>query len=188
MMKNKLFKIMLIISMIIEILVFIMVNFIYKNTYEVYNSTNYLALAVIELINIIFGILLFNKKNNKLIKILYIVFIIITFVMLAAAIFVFIKMPITPHYRGLRVVLCTLAAGAVGNLIDRIHNGYVHDFIYFKIINFPVFNFADICVTLSMIGLVIMILFVYKDKDWDFLKKKKAEEQPSDASGDEDGK
>ena len=115
-------------------------------------------------------------------------FIIITFVMLAAAIFVFIKMPITPHYRGLRVVLCTLAAGAVGNLIDRIHNGYVHDFIYFKIINFPVFNFADICVTLSMIGLVIMILFVYKDKDWDFLKKKKAEEQPSDASGDEDGK
>ena len=115
-------------------------------------------------------------------------FIIITFVMLAAAIFVFIKMPITPHYRGLRVVLCTLAAGAVGNLIDRIHNCYVHDFIYFKIINFPVFNFADICVTLSMIGLVIMILFVYKDKDWDFLKKKKAEEQPSDASGDEDGK
>ena len=115
-------------------------------------------------------------------------FIIITFVMLAAAIFVFTKMPITPHYRGLRVVLCTLAAGAVGNLIDRIHNGYVHDFIYFKIINFPVFNFADICVTLSMIGLVIMILFVYKDKDWDFLKKKKAEDQPSDASGDEDGK
>ena len=79
MMKNKLFKIMWIISMIIEILVFIMVNFIYKNTYEVYNSTNYLALAVIELINIIFGILLFNKKDNKLIKILYIVFIIITF-------------------------------------------------------------------------------------------------------------
>ena len=56
MMKNKLFKIMWIISMIIEILVFIMVNFIYKNTYEVYNSTNYLALAVIELINIIFSI------------------------------------------------------------------------------------------------------------------------------------
>lgn len=79
MVKNKLFKIMWIISMIVEILVFIMVNFIYKNTYEVYNSTNYLALAAIELINIIFGILLFNKKNNKLIKILYIVFIIITF-------------------------------------------------------------------------------------------------------------
>ncbi len=65
--------------MIVEVLVFIMVNFIYKNTYDIYNSTNYLALAVIELINVTFGILLFNKKNNKLIKTLYIIFIIFIF-------------------------------------------------------------------------------------------------------------
>lgn len=114
-------------------------------------------------------------------------FILITFVMLALALFIFIKMPKTKHFRGLRIVICTLAAGAVGNLIDRIRNGYVHDFIYFKLINFPVFNFADICVTISMIGLIVMILFVYKDKDWEFLKIKKAGRAESDDSGDKNG-
>lgn len=118
-------------------------------------------------------------------------FIFITFIMLAASLFFFIKMPKTKHFRGLRIVICTLAAGAVGNLIDRIRNGYVHDFIYFKAINFPVFNFADICVTLSMIGLIVMILFVYKDNDWNFLKKKKTKDvnfDNSDISGEKDGK
>ena len=64
----------------------------------------------------------------------------------------------------------------VGNLIDRVMLNYVRDFIYFKIINFPVFNVADICVSLSMVALVVVILFVYKDADFYFLKKKKAEQ------------
>lgn len=39
-----------------------------------------------------------------------------------------------------------IVAGGVGNLIDRIANGYVVDFLYFRLINFPIFNFADCCV------------------------------------------
>ena len=35
-------------------------------------------------------------------------------------------------------------AGAFGNLIDRVFRGYVVDFFYFKWIDFPVFNVADI--------------------------------------------
>ena len=77
--------------------------------------------------------------------------------------------------RLLKVILVTLSAGAVGNLIDRIKNGYVDDFIDFYLINFPVFNFADICVCLSMIGLVISIFFIYKDRDMEFLKIRKKE-------------
>ena len=63
----------------------------------------------------------------------------------------------------LNYLLVILAAGAVGNLIDRVINGYVVDFIYLKIINFPIFNFADICVSLSAVMLIIFFVFIYKD-------------------------
>ena len=52
--------------------------------------------------------------------------------------------------------------------------GYVSDFIYFKIINFPVFNVADCYVTVSVIIFIILILFVYKNEDdFAFLSLKK---------------
>ena len=61
----------------------------------------------------------------------------------------------------------------MGNLIDRIFLHYVRDFLYFVLIDFPIFNVADIYVTLSAVALIIMILFVYSDDDFAFLKKKK---------------
>ena len=76
--------------------------------------------------------------------------------------------------RPLILTLLVLAAGACGNLIDRVVSKYVVDFIYFVVIDFPVFNVADIYVTLSVISLIILILFHYRDNDLDFLKKKKA--------------
>jgi signal peptidase II len=48
-----------------------------------------------------------------------------------------------------------LAAGAVGNLIDRIFFGKVTDMIYFSAINFPVFNIADSCITAAAIMLMV---------------------------------
>ena len=63
-------------------------------------------------------------------------------------------------------------AGAFGNLIDRVFRGYVVDFFYFKWIDFPVFNVADIYVTVTMILLLILILFFYKEEDLDFLNRK----------------
>ena len=56
-----------------------------------------------------------------------------------------------------------IIAGGVGNLIDRISLGYVIDFLDFRIINFPVFNFADICVTLGA-GLFIALLLFSKEE------------------------
>ena len=52
------------------------------------------------------------------------------------------------------------------------YNGYVFDFFYFKWIDFPVFNVADIYVTVTMILLLILILFFYKEEDLDFLNRK----------------
>ena len=63
----------------------------------------------------------------------------------------------------LNYIFAALAAGAVGNLIDRLTTTYVVDFIYFKFIDFPIFNFADICVTISAALLVIFFIFVYKE-------------------------
>lgn len=58
--------------------------------------------------------------------------------------------------------LAVVAGGGFGNLIDRIFLGYVVDFIDFKIINFAIFNFADICVVCG--GIVFAILFILEDK------------------------
>ena len=68
-------------------------------------------------------------------------------------------------------ITCILVvSGALGNFIDRLTLAYVRDFIYFKIINFPVFNVADIYVTVSVILFIILLLFIYKESDFDFLK------------------
>ena len=45
----------------------------------------------------------------------------------------------------------SIIAGGIGNLIDRIFRMYVIDFIDFsKIIDFPIFNIADICVVIGV--------------------------------------
>ncbi len=51
-----------------------------------------------------------------------------------------------------------LLGGAIGNGIDRIFRGYVVDFIEFSFINFPVFNIADIAITLGACLLILGIL------------------------------
>ena len=50
-------------------------------------------------------------------------------------------------------------------MIDRIVRGFVVDMFDFCLINFPVFNVADIYVTCSFIVIVILIMFRYKDDD-----------------------
>ena len=70
--------------------------------------------------------------------------------------------------------LTLFLGGAVGNFIDRVCRGYVVDFIYFSLIDFPVFNIADMYVVCSGILLVMLVCFRYKnDEDYDFLRIKK---------------
>ena len=52
-----------------------------------------------------------------------------------------------------------IIGGGVGNLIDRVYRGFVVDYIHLKVINFAVFNFADICVTVGTAILLIYLLF-----------------------------
>ncbi len=55
-----------------------------------------------------------------------------------------------------------LAAGALGNLIDRLKFGYVID--YLDVGFWPVFNFADICITIGVVSILIMFLKELKEK------------------------
>lgn len=100
-------------------------------------------------------------------------FLVLTVVIVAIITYVVAVMPQTHRMLPFLSVLSVLAAGALGNFIDRFLYGYVRDFIYFKLIDFPVFNVADICVTVSVIAFAILIFFVYKEEDFDFLRNKK---------------
>ena len=55
-------------------------------------------------------------------------------------------------------------------MIDRITQDYVTDFIYIILIDFPIFNVADIFVTLGTVLLFVDILFFKKESDLSFLK------------------
>lgn len=78
------------------------------------------------------------------------------------------KIPNEKHFKLMRRVCIVLFAGAVGNVIDRIAYNYVIDFFYFKLIDFPIFNVADIYVTVSCVLILIMIIFsYYKDEDFE---------------------
>ena len=79
------------------------------------------------------------------------------------------------QFRFLRFCLVLLAAGAFGNLIDRVMNHYVIDFIYVSLIDFPVFNFADCFVSISAVLILYCILFRYKDMDAEYPVQEKNE-------------
>lgn len=51
-----------------------------------------------------------------------------------------------------------IAAGGIGNLIDRAVRTFVVDYIDFNVIHFAIFNFADCCVTIGVALLVIFII------------------------------
>ena len=65
----------------------------------------------------------------------------------------------------LTVSLSMIAGGGIGNMIDRISQGYVIDFLYFRLIDFPVFNAADISVTVGAALIIIYLLLPDKIKD-----------------------
>lgn len=96
-------------------------------------------------------------------------FIFIAVIVLSVIVYVLLQTPNQRKYTKLHVLLVLIAAGAVGNMIDRFRYDYVVDFIYFSLINFPIFNVADIYVTCAAAFLVILLLFVYKESDLEFL-------------------
>lgn len=92
-------------------------------------------------------------------------FLIMTVAAGALLTYFYVKMPDSGKYTPLRCCYVGLMAGAVGNLIDRMFRGYVIDFLYFRLIDFPIFNVADIYVTVTVVILLLLLLFYYKEED-----------------------
>ncbi|MCI8661558.1 MAG: signal peptidase II [Lachnospiraceae bacterium] len=107
-------------------------------------------------------------------------FFLIGILVLAAAVYVMLRLPSwkNSHYRWLGICVILITSGAVGNMVDRILQQYVVDFLYFKLIDFPIFNVADIYVTTATATLLFLMIFYYTDEDLDifrFSQKEKGE-------------
>lgn len=104
-------------------------------------------------------------------------FLVIGIIVFAAALYLFRYMSENSRFWPLRLIAVCILAGAWGNMIDRLRLSYVVDFFYFKLIDFPIFNVADIYVSVGTAVLVILILFRYKDEELSGLlsKKKRSE-------------
>lgn len=124
--------------------------------------------------NLINGILEFNYLENRgaafgVLQNQKYFFVFVALIFIGVIVFVLIKVPTQKKYYSLNILLVMIAAGAVGNMIDRVRYDYVVDFIYLVCIQFPIFNVADIYVTTATVVLVFQILFVYKTNDFNFL-------------------
>ena len=107
-----------------------------------------------------FGIL----QNQK------VILLIVSVLFIGVILFFLNKVPDTSRYMVLHVLAAAVIAGGVGNMIDRFRQGYVVDFIYFSLIDFPIFNVADIYVVTATILVFVLLLFVYKDEELKFIK------------------
>lgn len=89
---------------------------------------------------------------------------IFTTIMLGAIIMFYFRVPLKKRYLPVRIILVAIAAGALGNIIDRFRFKHVTDFISFEFIQFPTFNVADIYITVSVFVAVFLLFFVYKEE------------------------
>ena len=97
-----------------------------------------------------------------------------TSLILLACIYALWRMPAARKYTMLHILGAILMAGALGNFFDRIRLDYVVDFIYISLIDFPIFNVADIYVTfVCAAGLCLAFFGHFEEKDFDFLKRRK---------------
>lgn len=94
---------------------------------------------------------------------------IITIVLSILLVFLYLRIPQKKKLLPMQIIWIFIIAGAIGNLVDRISLKYVVDFIYFELINFPIFNIADSYLTVSSILLLILGIFYYKDDDLEFI-------------------
>lgn len=145
--------------------------------------TKYLALAKLkgkESVDIIKNVLELEYLENRgaafgMLQNQRVFFVILTVAMLVGIVYLFLKTPKTVKYLPIRICAIFITAGAIGNLIDRILRGFVVDFIYFSLIDFPIFNVADIYVTVTFFVLILLMFFYYTEQDFAVYSRKKSE-------------
>ena len=133
------------------------------------NTSAAFGMDPISLLHNVFQFDIFNQNPGFYLNVRMGFFYILTISMILLFIWIFFKVPMLKRFVFIDYILLFMTAGAIGNLIDRIVQRYVIDFLYFKLIDFPIFNVADIYVTCSAIALLILGIFYYKDEDFDMI-------------------
>ena len=100
-------------------------------------------------------------------------FVVVTIAVVVLLVILYKRIPSTKRFFWMNIMLIFFIAGAIGNLIDRIVNNYVVDFFYFKLINFPIFNVADIYVTVAAFAFIVLGIFYYKEEDFEVIFPKR---------------
>ncbi|WP_289142397.1 signal peptidase II [uncultured Brevibacillus sp.] len=90
-------------------------------------------------------------------------FIIITIAVVVGIVFSLIR--IGKKQPRTSLALSLVLGGAIGNFIDRATTGQVVDFLDFTLINFPIFNVADMAITIGVGLLLLDVLLDGKKKD-----------------------
>lgn len=116
------------------------------------------------------------------------------FLLVAAAVVIVIllflsRIPWRKRYAPLFFALVLLCSGAVGNVIDRAVRGFVVDFFYFRLIDFPIFNVADCYVVVSAALLLFLTGFWYREEELSFssAEKNKNSEYRAENQEEKDG-
>lgn len=157
-MKRK--TILTIIVEVLLILVFVSVDLLTKTfIYEPINAgapdivliNNILKFTVVQNTGASFGIF---KGNAIILAIISLIIIIVVFII---QMFSLTKL----KDKTFRFGLILIVAGGIGNIVDRFLLGHVRDFIYFELIDFPVFNIADSCLTIGCVLIIIYVIIYY---------------------------
>ena len=129
------------------------------------NTSAAFGMDPISLLHKIFQFDIFNANPELYLSVRMVFFYLLTIIMIWLLGLLYLRIPNEKRFRYLDWIVIFMIAGAIGNFIDRVIQQYVVDFLYFKLINFPIFNVADIYVTCAAIALLILGLIYYKDED-----------------------
>ena len=149
---SNIFKYILLIMIFILISFDQIIKFLVKRLLSKYETLpiidSVLHLTYVKNYGAAFGFLQ-NQKNFLIL--------ITSLILIGVIVFMFLK---KIHNNMLLWGLTLVISGGVGNLIDRIADGYVVDYIDFRLINFAVFNLADSYIVVGVVVMAIYILFV----------------------------
>lgn len=106
-------------------------------------------------------------------------FVIVTLIMIGVLLYAYARIPAEKGYGWFRFCMILILSGAIGNLIDRAARGYVVDFLYFKLIDFPTFNVAD-CYVVVGAFLLLFLSFLQKERFNTLMASVEKQKEPSD--------
>lgn len=151
---------------------FVLIDGVFELKY-LENQSAAFGFDIVSLFQRIFKIKYFIENPDAFLRTKMIFFVVVTIAVVVLLVILYKRIPSTKRFFWMNIMLIFFIAGAIGNLIDRIVNNYVVDFFYFKLINFPIFNVADIYVTVAAFAFIVLGIFYYKEEDFEIIFPKR---------------